>query len=122
MEEKRINKYLVFLACVLGFVAIPAIILSYSVYSYLNTNEEQIVYNLKIDMQRMVSELRRTISAEKYFCRMFNDYTIKEIYNPNSTIENCVDFCKLLKGYYGKNIDFVVVYNDGRIKCYIKRS
>ncbi len=116
MEERNVNKYLIFIACILGFVAIPAIILSYSVYSYLHTNEEQIAYNLKIEMQRMVSELRRTISAEKYFCRMFNDFTMKEINNPDSTIENCVGFCKKLKGYYGKNIDFVVVYNDGSVK------
>ena len=116
MKEKAINKYLVYIACILGFVAIPAIILSYSVYSYFQTNEEQTAYNLKINMQRMVSELRRTISAEIYFCRLFNDYTLNELKNPNSNIEDCVSFCKKLKGFYGKNIDFVVLYNNGKVK------
>ena len=116
MKDKAINKYFIYFACIFCFVAIPAIILSYSVYSYFQTNEEQTAYNLKIDMQRMVSELRRTISAEIYFCRLFNDYTTNEIKNPNSNIEDCVNFCKKLKGFYGKNIDFVVLYNDGEVK------
>ena len=116
MKDKPINKYLIYIACIFGFVAIPAIILSYSVYSYFQTNEEQTAYNLKIDMQRMVSELRRTISAEIYFCRLFNDYTINEIKNPNSNIGDCISFCKKLKGFYGKNIDFVVLYNNGKIE------
>ncbi len=116
MKDKAINKYIIYIACILGFVAIPAIILSYSVYGYFQTNEEHTAYNLKIDMQRMVSELRRTISAEIYFCRLFNDYTINEINNPDSNIDNCISFCKKLKSYYKNNIDFVVLYDDGKVE------
>ena len=116
MKEKNINKLIIFIACILGFVGIPAIILSYSVYSYFHTNEEQIAYDLKIEMQRMVSDLRRTVAAEKYFCRLFNNFTINEINKDDSTIEDCINFCKKLKSFYDKEIDFVVVYNNGKVE------
>ena len=115
MKVEKIKKYVIFIMVLFCFVAIPGFILSYSVYRYFQTNEEQIVYKLKTDVQRMGSELRRNLSGERYFCRLFNEYTIREINNPNSSLGNCVDFCKKLKGYYGDDIDFVVLDNDGQV-------
>ena len=115
MKDKKVNKYLIFIACIFCFVAIPAIILSYSVYSYLQTNEEQTIYDLKLDMQRMASELRRNVYADRYFCRLFHDFWISLVNRTDSNINNVVDFCNQIKKHYEDDIDFVVIDNAGKI-------
>ena len=114
--KKNSLKYFIFVLVIFCFVAIPAIILSYSVYSYFQTNEEQIIYNLKSDMQRMASELRRNLLAEKYFCRLFHDYWNYTFSNPNENINDIIDYCKQLKTNYGKEIDFVFLDDKGKVK------
>ena len=120
-EDSRIiksenEKYIRFLLVVFCFVGIPAFILSYSVYRYYQTNEEQIINNLKTYAQNVSSELRRNADAERYFCRIFNEYNFNEINNPDSNIESCINYCKKNKERYGDKIDFVVLTNEGEIK------
>ena len=101
---------------ILCFIGLPAFILSYAVHRFYQTDEEQIVNNLKIYSQYISGELRHNLLAEKYFCRLFHEYNLVELNNPNSTIENNIEFCKNLKNTYGKYIDFVVIDNKGDIK------
>ena len=118
--NKNSLKYLIFVVVIFCFIAIPAIILSYSVYRFFQTNEEQIVYNLKSDMQRMACELRRNVYADKYFCRLFHDFWISIVKRTNSNIYNVVDFCNQIKKYYEDDIDFVVIDNNGKIQLNTK--
>jgi hypothetical protein len=113
--NKNSLKYLIFVVVIFCFIAIPAIILSYSVYRYYQTNEEQIIYDLKSDMQRMASELRRNVIGEKYFCRLFHDYWISVVKNPDSNVNNLLVFCKQIKKYYEDDIDFVVIDDKGKV-------
>lgn len=118
-EEKTIyslNKYFKFFLVVFCFVCVPAFILCYSVYRYLQTNEEQIVSNLKTNAQYITNELRRNADTEKYFCRTFHEYHVREINNPLFNVESCIDYCKKNKEEFGDKIDFVVLTNDGEIK------
>ena len=62
----------------------------------------------------MKNELRRNISAEKYFCSIFHDYNLSELNKPNSNIDDCINFCKSLKDRFNK-IDFVVINNESEI-------
>ncbi|MBR4330764.1 MAG: hypothetical protein IKP71_13055, partial [Candidatus Riflebacteria bacterium] len=110
------DKYLKFILVIFCFVGIPAFILSYTVYSYYQTNEEQIINNLKTYAQHITNELRRNADAEHYFCRIFREYNDKELNNPDSNIDGCIDFCKNFKEQFGEKIDFVVLTNKGEIK------
>ena len=116
IKNKSNKKFLIFLLVIFCFVGIPAIILSYSIYLFLQTNEEQSFYYLKYDIHRITNELRNNLLAEKYFCRFFHDYNLKELNNPNSNVDDSINFFKKLKKYYGDYIDFVVFANDGEIK------
>ncbi len=111
-----LKKYLYFFVVIFCFVAIPASILSYSVYRYFQINEEQLVYNLKRETQKMTSELRRNIDAEKYFCKIFHEYFKNNGNNRKSSIESGIDFCKKIKERYGDKIDFVIINNYGVVK------
>ena len=110
------KKYLIFLLVIFCFVGIPASILSYSAYVFFKTKEDQFYYYLKYDMNRLTNELRNNILAEKYFCRFFHDYNLEELNKPDSNIEDSINFCKNLKNYYGKHIDFIVLTNEAEIK------
>ena len=107
---------LLFFLVIFCFVIIPALILSYSVYRFLQTEEEKIIFNLKSNMQRITSELRRNILCEKYLCRSFHEFVLGELKNKKSNIEDCINYCKRIKNFYGENIDFIVINNDGDIK------
>ena len=108
-----IKEIFLFLLVVFCFVCVPAFIISYSTYIYFQINEEKIISNLKSYTQHITNELRYNLYADKYFCRLFHEYTLKEF---DSNIENTINYCKKLKGEYGANIDFVVLTNDGEIK------
>ena len=110
------NKYLKFFIVIFCFVCIPAFILSYSVYRYYQTNEEQIVNELKTYSQHITNELRRNVNAEQYFCRVFHEYNYKESKNPDFNIDHCIAFCRKFKENFGDKIDFVVLTSDGEIK------
>ncbi len=112
IHGKRLFLFFLVIFC---FVIIPALILSYSVYRFLQTEEEELIFNLKSNMQRMTSELRRNLSAEFYFCRLFDEYNLAEVNNPSSTYESCLTFCKNIKERFGSEIDFVFVKNNGKI-------
>lgn len=111
----RGKRLLLFFLVIFCFVIIPALILSYSVYRYFQSEEEELVFNLKSNMQRMTNELRRNLSAEKYFCRIFDEYNLAEVNNPLSTYDSCLSFCKNIKDRFGSKIDFVFVKNSGEI-------
>ena len=111
----RGKKFFLFFLVMFCFVIIPALILSYSIYRFLQTEEEELVFNLKSNMQRMTSELRRNLSGETYFCRLFNEYNLAEANNPLSTYESCMSFCKNIKERFGSKIDFVFIKNNGTI-------
>ncbi len=111
-----LDKYLKFILVVFCFVCVPAFILSYSVYRYFQTNEEQIISDLKTYSQHITNELRSKVDAERFFCSVFHEYYLKEIDNPDSNIEASVSFCKKFKEYFGDKIDFVVLTNEGEIK------
>ena len=118
-QTKKFNtrgkRLFLFFLVIFCFVIIPALILTYSVYRFLQTEEEELIFNLKSNMQRLTSELRRNLSAEIYFCRLFNEYNLAEANNPMSTYESCLSFCKNIKERFGSKIDFVFVKNGGKI-------
>ena len=114
--KSNMKKYSIFFLVIFCFVAVPAFILSYSVYRYFQSNEELIVNDLKSYTQHMANELRRNISAEKYFCRVFHEYNLSELSKPDSNIEDCINFCKDFKDKYKNDIDFVVLTNESNIK------
>ena len=116
ITKNQIKDYLRFFLIIFCFVCIPAIILTYSFYRYYQINEEKIISGLKTYNQHLISELRRNVSAEKYFCRIFNEYNLKELDKPDSNFKDSVDFCTKLKKEYGNRIDFVVLTNDGEIR------
>ena len=110
------DKYLKFILVIFCFVGIPAFILSYSVYRYFQSNEEQIINNLKTYAQHITNELRRNSDTEQYFCRIFHEYNLKGLNNSDFNVESCVDYCKSFKEQFGDKIDFVVITNKGEIK------
>ena len=122
MKEKKlknkitVNKCLIFILVIFCFVGIPALLLSYSVYRYFQGEEEQLVYNLKSNMQKITNELKRNLQAEKYFCRLFYENVMSNANNPNYSLETCINYCKKLKENFGKGINFLVITNDGKIK------
>ena len=116
IKKTEYDKCLKFIIVIFCFVGIPAFILSYSVYSYYQSNEEQIINNLKTYAQHITNELRRNEDTEQYFCRVFHEYNIKELNNSDSNIESCINYCKGYKEQFGDKIDFVVLTNKGEIK------
>ncbi len=97
IEKKKkhsIKSYLVFVTVLLCFVFIPALILSYASYRYYQTDEERLIIDLKTYIQNISGELRRNISAEDYFYRLFEEYNINGVNNPNFNIDECILYCK----------------------------
>ncbi len=112
----KTNKIIGFITIIFVFVIVPAFIISYSVYRYFKAEENQIILSLKGDSDRLLTELRQNIISEKYFCRLFHEFTLSEINNKNSNIDHCVAFCKKLKIFFGDSIDFIILENNGVIK------
>ena len=110
------NRYLKFILVIFCFVCIPAFILSFSVYRYYQINEEKKVNDLKTYSQHITNELRRNADAEKYFCRIFHEYYLKELNNKNFDIEDCITYCKSIKDKFREKIDFVVLTYFGEVK------
>ncbi len=113
--KPNIKSYFVFITVLLCFVFIPALILSYAAYRYYHTDEERLIIDLKTYIQNISGELRRNISAEDYFYRLFQEYNINGVNNPNFNIDECILYCKKQKENYGNNIDFIVLTNEGEI-------
>ena len=59
-----IKELLLFFLVVFCFVCVPAFILSYSLYIYLQIDEEKIINNLKTYSQHMANELRHNLYAD----------------------------------------------------------
>ena len=114
-SNTRGKRLFLFFLVIFCFVIIPALILSYSVYRFFQTEEDELIFNLKSNMQRMTSELRRNISAELYFCRLFDEYNLAEANNLLATYDTCLSFCKKIKERFGSKIDFVFIKNSGKI-------
>ena len=114
--ESAFDKYRLFILAMFCFVGIPALILFYSVYRYYVTEEEQLIFDLKGNIQRMTSDLRRNLTAEEYFCRFFHEYNMSEANNPNSNIMSTIGVCKQLKEYYKDGINFLAITKEGNIK------
>ncbi len=114
--ESDFDKYRLFILAMFCFVGIPALILFYSVYRYYVTEEEQLVFDLKGNIQRMTSDLRRNLTAEEYFCRFFHEYVMAEANNQNSSIMSTIGVCKQLKEYYKDGINFLAINKEGKIK------
>lgn len=114
--ESAFDKYRLFILAIFCFVGIPASILFYSVYRYYISEEEQQVFGLKENTQRMTSDLRRNLTAEEYFCRFFHEYNLAEVSNPNSNAISTIGICKQLKEYYKDDINFLILTGDGEIK------
>lgn len=113
--KSNLKKYSLFFLVIFCFVAVPAFILIYSVYRYYQTNEELIVNDLKLHIQRLKNELRHNISTESYFCGVFHDYNLNELNKPDSNINDCIHFCKNFKDRYKNDIDFVVLNNESEV-------
>ena len=111
-----IKELSLFLLVVFCFVCVPAFIMTYSSYIYFQINEEKIINNLKTYSQHIANELRHNLYADIYFCRIFHEYNLSELKNPNSNIDDTIVFCKKLKEKYKDSINFVVLTNDGEIK------
>lgn len=113
--ESGISKYLIWLSAVFCFICIPAVVLSYSVFRYYQTEEEQKELELKNKMQRMVNSMRKDISAEQYFCRFFYNYTSMQLGLglDHDSVETCVNMLRSLKNYYGERINFACITQSG---------
>lgn len=121
VNNKNLKKIFIWLAAVASFIGLPAIILSYAVYRHFQVDEERQVIIYKSEMQSFANEVRNNLSAETFFCRLFFDYSEKCRFQADSNIDKTIDFCKKLKSFFGKDIDFLFVDRNGQIKYETKK-
>ena len=107
-KELIASRYYTFALAVFCFVIIPAMILSFSVYKICESEEEELVFNLKNNMQRLAGELTNNLSAEDFFCRLLLYYNERERHSEESTPQEPIKMCLKLREFFGEDFNFAV--------------